>query len=191
MGKIALGLTIVLCAAPEVFSQNHVYCFAESGTKLFAGTDSGVYLTTNNGAIWKAINYPSGLMGYEAKELASIGTNLVCNFDGPEGWGVFRSTDGGANWTPSGSGLGRSFVIAFASLGTNLFAGTYLNLGAGITSGGVSLSTDGGTNWMSRNLGLTLTDNIIYVNALAVIGTNLFAGTNDGVFLSTDSGKSW
>ena len=49
--------------------------------------------------------------------------------------------------------------------GTNLFAGA--------DGGGVSLSTDSGISWKKVNSGLTNNT----VNALAVSGTNLFAGT--------------
>jgi hypothetical protein len=46
---------------------------------------------------------------------------------------------------------------------------------------------DAKAQWTQINAGLTNT----YVNALAVSGTNLFAGTESGVFRSTDSGTSW
>ncbi|HXX64685.1 MAG TPA: T9SS type A sorting domain-containing protein, partial [Bacteroidota bacterium] len=63
--------------------------------------------------------------------------------------------------------------------GTNLFAGT---------GGGVSLSTNNGTSWTAVNAGLTYT----IVHALAVSGSNLFAGTaGGGIFLSTNNGTSW
>ncbi|HZY10247.1 MAG TPA: T9SS type A sorting domain-containing protein, partial [Bacteroidota bacterium] len=42
------------------------------------------------------------------------------------------------------------------------------------------------TSWTAVNTGLTTT-----VSSLAVSSTNLFAGTDDGVFLSTNRGTSW
>ncbi|MCK7528688.1 MAG: hypothetical protein MZV64_69590 [Ignavibacteriales bacterium] len=57
----------------------------------------------------------------------------------------------------------------------------------GLTAG-VFLSTNNGTSWTAVNTGLTNTN----VRALAVSGTNLFAGTDGGgVFLSTNNGTSW
>ena len=54
--------------------------------------------------------------------------------------------------------------------------------------GGVFLSTNNGSNWTPVNDGLTRP----YVLALAVSGTNLFAGTSGGgIFLSTNNGSSW
>jgi len=46
--------------------------------------------------------------------------------------------------------------------------------------GYISLNNNG-TNWTAVNNGLTIT----YVSDLAVGGTDLFAGTDDGVYLST------
>ena len=80
---------------------------------------------------------------------------------------------------PSGGG-----VVCFATMGRNLFAGT--------SGGGAFLSTDNGASWTAVNTGLTYP----YVDALAAIGTNLFAGTTlggnvGGLFLSTNNGTSW
>ena len=70
------------------------------------------------------------------------------------------------NWTQTSGPVGGT-VVAFATLGSSLFAGT---------NGGVFLSTNSGTSWTAVNTGLTNT----VVNALAVSGSNLFAGTAGG-----------
>ena len=66
--------------------------------------------------------------------------------------------------------------------GPNLFAGI---------DGGVFVSANNGASWTVVNTGLTITG----VIALAVNGSNLFAGTAGtspgGVFLSTYNGTSW
>ena len=135
-----------------------------SGTNLFAGTEhGGVYLSTNSGSIWTAVD--SGLTNTYVFALASSGTNL---FAGTDGGGVFLSTNNGANWTAVNSGLTNSDIRTFTAIGTNVFAGT--------SGGGVFLSTNNGTNWIAVNSGLTNT----IVFALTVSGTNLFAGTYGG-----------
>lgn len=56
------------------------------------------------------------------------------------------------------------------------------------------MSSDNGATWVSRSSGLptlTQTNTNTQVTSLAVIGTNLFAGTGNGVFESTDNGTSW
>jgi photosystem II stability/assembly factor-like uncharacterized protein len=63
--------------------------------------------------------------------------------------------------------------------GWHIFAGT---------DNGVLHSTNNGLNWTAVNSGLTDTA----VNALAISGSNLFAGAQSGgVFLSSDNGASW
>src|ERR1035438_3323604 len=78
---------------------------------------------------------------------------------------------------PSG---GTTHSLAINSSGY-IFAGTYY--------GGVFLSTNNGTSWTAVNNGLTGSG--LTVNALAVSGTNIFAGTNSGVYLSTNNGSNW
>jgi hypothetical protein len=166
-----------------------VFCFAVSGTNLFAGTyGGGVFLSTNNGTSWSAAS--SGLTNTDVRAFTVSGTNL---FAGTLG-GVFLSTNSGTSWSAASTGLTSKLVSALAispapggagqrldsSSGTNLFAGTY--------GDGVILSTNNGTSWSAASTGLTNTS----VLALAVSGTNLFAGTEwGGVFLSTNNGTSW
>ncbi|MEK9135710.1 MAG: FlgD immunoglobulin-like domain containing protein [Bacteroidota bacterium] len=156
-----------------------VNAIAVSGTNLFAGTANfgvgdGVFLSTNNGTSWTAVN--TGLSNTSVLALALSGTNLFAGTSG----GVFLSTNNGTSWTAVNTGLTNTTVFALAVSGTNLFAGTL--------AGGVFLSTNNGTSWTAVNSGLTNTD----VRSLAVSGTNLFAGTGGrGVFVSTNNGTSW
>jgi len=139
-----------------------VECFAASGTNLFAGTMfGGVFLSTNNGTSWTAVNSGFTNTSISIYALAVSGTNL---FAGTWGGGVFLSTNNGTSWTAVNSGLTNPIVHTLAVSGTNLFAGTY--------GGGVFLSTNNGTSWTVVSSGMTST----YVYALAVSGTNLFAG---------------
>jgi len=91
--------------------------------------------------------------------------------------GVFRSTNNGTSWIEVNNGLSNYDIMSLAVSGTDVFAATWGN--------GVFRSTNNGTNW--SEIGLPST----YVQALAIIDTNIFAGTNDGVFITTDNGISW
>ena len=58
-----------------------VYSFAVSGTNLFAGTfRGGVFLSTNNGTSWSAVN--SGLGNRDITSFAVIGPNLFAGTSG-------------------------------------------------------------------------------------------------------------
>ena len=190
--------------------------FAVSDTNLFAGNDGGggVFLSTNNGTSWTAVN--AGLSSWYIEALIFSGTDL---FAGTGGSGIFHSTNNGTSWTAVNIGLTNTTVWSFAVSGTNLFAGTAggvfhstntgaswvsasdgltnidvrtfgvigTNLFVGTFGGGVFRSTNNGTNWTPANNGLTDAN----VFALAVSGTNLFAGTFSRVFISTNNGTSW
>jgi len=143
-----------------------VYALAVSGTNLFAGTERGVFRSTNGGINWTAVN--SGLTKFEVLALAVQGSNL---FAGTKEGGMFLSTDDGGTWTPADSGLTDADILSFAISGDNLFAGTW--------QGGVFLSSDNGTSWSAVNDGLTDSPDQVssVVHALAIVGTDLYAGT--------------
>ena len=87
---------------------------------------------------------------------------------------MFKSTNGGGNWTAVNTGLPETYVYALAidpATPTILYAGTY--------GGGVFKSTNGGGNWSAFNTGLTNTT----VYALAIDPETpalLYAGTVGG-----------
>ncbi len=94
-------------------------------------------------------------------------------------WGLIASPVLAQNFWQQTNGPYGGIIDCFAVSGTNLFAGGL---------GGVFLSTNNGTSWTQVNTGLTSTA----VLSLAVLGTNLFAGTSgEGVFLSTNNGSRW
>lgn len=150
-----------------------VECIAVSGSNLYAGTYDGgcLLLSTNNGASCAGINI--GLTTDPIGAVFVLGTNLFAAAHD----GVYVSTNEGTSWKYTG--LAYDDAAAFAVCGMNLFAGTI--------SAGVLLSTNNGASWTTVNNGLTNTG----VRALAVIDTNLFAGTWGGVFISTNNGTSW
>jgi photosystem II stability/assembly factor-like uncharacterized protein len=160
----------------------NVNAVVASGTNLFAATNGGgVFLSTDNGDNWSAVN--TGLTEGDVMSLALNGTNL---FAGDFGYGVFLSTDSGAHWRVMNTGLLCTMVLSLGVSGSTLFAGT-----EDLSSGQVPIdgfrSTDSGTHWTEAWNGLTSPR----VMAFASEGGNIFAGTGNGVFLSTDNGISW
>ncbi len=170
-----------------------IQCLAASGTNLFAGDyQDGVFLSTDNGRSWTGVD--SGLTNRNVRSLVVMGANLFAGTGG----GVFLSTNNGTSWTQLKSGLTDTCVNALAFYpngtgGTNLFAGTQ-------DGGGIYLSTNNGTTWKAVNSGLLKTayDASLYISVWSFTtspngagGRNLFAGTDNGVYLSTDNGTSW
>ena len=71
------------------------------------------------------------------------------------------------------------YTMSLASSGGNLIAGTY-----NYPSGTLAFSPNNGTNWYT-----SLNNKTGY--SLLVSGTNIFAGVEGGVYLSTNNGTSW
>lgn len=151
-----------------------IKALAAGGRNVFVGTDSGIFVSSNNGASWTEAN--SGLTSTNVPSLAANGSVI---FAGTHD-GVFSSSNDGTSWNPVNSGpIQNTDAASLVFKGSDLFAGTFGN--------GVFLSTDSGATWRQLNSGLT----DIYVFCLAVSGGNVLAGTEAGVFLSTDNGASW
>ncbi len=94
----------------------HVSCFAVSpansgtgGTHLFAGTyRGGVFLSTDNGTRWTAVN--NGLTSMYVSALAVSGQNL---FAGTDDKRIFIFTDNGISGTTVDTSLTDTNVYAF------------------------------------------------------------------------------
>ncbi|MFZ4590996.1 MAG: T9SS type A sorting domain-containing protein, partial [Ignavibacteria bacterium] len=147
---------------------NTVWGLTFSGTNLYANTTNGLFLSTNSGINWGSIGYPN----QNISSFASIGTFIFAGGDG-----AFKSSNNGLNWTRIGLNAN-----VFLASGTNLFAagGNY-----------VYRSTNYGINWSQGN-GLPYYS----ISALAISGTNLFAGFSlniytGKVYRSTNYGSSW
>jgi hypothetical protein len=151
-----------------------VYCLLANGPNLYAGTDSGLYVSANNGANWNKVD--SGLPNLGVSALAASGTNMFAGTDS----GVYRSLDSGKSWR--GVLLGYAHTIALAANGTVIYESAVL----GINSY-VNRSLNNGLSWGSADAGLPGS----WVLAFLINGTTIFAGTQNGVYLSKDSGSSW
>jgi len=144
---------------------------------------------------WNSIGprniYSSYLSGtYGAGQIGAVAVNnsnpsemyVACaGWFGPSSsTGIYKTTNGGTNWTPSGSGLRDPAVISLWLDQANpniLVAGT-LNVG-------MFRSTDAGATWQEVTPGFGPTP------ALLQVGSSLYAGTAQGIAVSQDEGATW
>jgi photosystem II stability/assembly factor-like uncharacterized protein len=118
---------------------------------------------------------------------------FAINFRNPQivyagsGSGVFKSTNGGANWQAASAGLTESYVYDLA-IDQHRPATLYA-----ATEGGVFKSQDGGGRWRKTSMppGVEGRDAVV---SLALHPRNsqvIYAGTDDRVYKSGDAGATW
>ena len=159
---------------------SEVDALAASGSNIYAGgyftNASGIpgsFIAKWDGTAWSALG--SG-MNNPVYALAVSGTNLYAG-------GQFTSAGGnaanhiakwnGSNWSPLGAGMDGS-VMVLAVSGTNLYAGGAFTNAGGITVNQVA-KWDGNA-WSALGAGMRGDPPSPCVYALAVSGTNLYAG---------------
>ncbi len=150
-----------------------VYSLVISGTSIFAGTHDGVFISNDNGNNWTSV----GLTGNFVYSIAISGSNIFAGSNN----GVYLSINNGASWAFMNSGLPAT-VNSFAVDNNNVFAGT--------NGMGMSYTSNNGISWSGINNGLPSNS---YIYSLAISGTNIFAGANNGgkVYFSPNNGSVW
>jgi len=141
---------------------HYIYDIAFEGNNLWAATDSGVFMSANQGSSWS-------YKGMGNNELYSIaitnGRVLVGTLD----YGVYASDNNGNTWNAVNNGdLGSVTTLDLYANGNFVVAGT-----SGL---GAFYSTDKGNTWTEWNTNLSN----YYISCLAARGNELYAGTVGG-----------
>jgi photosystem II stability/assembly factor-like uncharacterized protein len=163
---------------------------------VYVGTNSnGVYRSTDAGVTWAAVS--ATLPDTEITALAidphTSSTVYLGTRNGSTGGNtarLYKSTNGGATWTNSSSGIptgpdGAHALAIDPTSPSTLYAGTY--------GGGIFKSTNAGSTWTAINTGLLTL--VQYASDLAidpVTPTVLYAATSiSGTLKSTNGGATW
>ncbi len=155
----------------------NINCLCLSDGKIFSGTDHGVFVSGDHGSTWS-------LAGPKIPPATSIVSTGGSIFASTSAQGIYRSTDQGASWAEVDTS--RYNFLSLAVNGTDVFVGA-VEAAPGPSSGGVFETTDNGNTW--HHVDAELPDH--YVDAVCTYGAYLFAGTNSGVFVSSDTGAVW
>ena len=142
-----------------------------NGDVVFVGSyGSGVFVSTNEGFSWSGANF--GMKNLRVLGLAA--SEGIVYAAGPGG--LYSSSDNGKNWYVTGLGPSSVSVLSVAANGNNLIARVDLN--------GLYCSTDAGVTWRSSS-------NVIGGGPIITYGQSFYAGTSNGIYLSSNSGASW
>ena len=167
---------------------------------VYAGTSTGTFRSTDGGSRWRAMSAANGhrlgrAFAIDPQTPATIYAAAYTDQrsgDGNSygvGRGVLKSTNGGGSWRAMNAGLNGRAVGALAvdpRRASTIYAGTY--------DEGVLKSTDGGLSWRPVSPRLAALSETAYVYSLAIDPRNtatVYVGTLDGLFKSTNAGRSW
>ncbi len=161
-------------AFPELKGQSFRTTFETQGGTVFVGCDNGLFKSTDQGKTWKHVLNN----GWVIKMVESNGVLLCTNEQG-----ILRSTDGGEHWDLmiSEGGVGIDVAViegGFAAITYNTQSETRR----------VRISADGGKTWQPIDADLPPSANIASIKQ---VGEYFFCGHPDGLFRSSDRGKTW
>ncbi len=155
--------------------------------------EGSLQLSIDGGATWRDV---SGRLDQVqqvafspnfAADRTAFAVTAVITQEGVYSGGIYRSTDGGRNWSRVSTGL-----IGWAVAISPDFAAdhTVWVYGSSTTQSGVFVSIDGGDSWTL--LASSLHAGVIAPSPNYAIDRTIFTGTGDGgVQRSTDGGQTW
>lgn len=141
---------------------------------IYITSDKGLFKSADRGETWKTI--PAGGLGGKIVE-----SNGVLLTTGPRG--IMRSTDDGENWfwVIREGGVG----IDVAKINGGFAAITYSSASK---TRRVRTSYDDGKTWQPIDDGLPAQ---LSISSIIQVGEYFFCGHPDGIFRSSDKGKTW
>ncbi len=204
------GVSWAPMASPE--GNREVYSIEALDGTLLAGTSDGVYQASIENLHWKIFNRP----GFSRSPALSIWTYLGYIYIGSEGV-VYKSIDQGKTWVETKTGLPQDArITCFAGIVKIAVAGSenhgvfitesvnwipppdldsgshhirdlevFGNKVYAVTTQGVMESANLGADWDPSPLTLP------NITSLLGNGGDLLAGTDQGIRISSDKGKTW
>lgn len=169
-----------------------VYEFACLGNKIFAACDKGILESIDSGKTWKQIN-DSLLKGINSISVSENKIYAVAPFGGK----ILVSSDSGNTWKNIQDGLVKDLnAWAIRSNDDDIFICSFPKKDA--SGAGFYYSSNEGESWEARMNGLplmekrTIYDFEIYKkNIIVSMFSSISSDKYDGIFISTDKGKSW
>ena len=156
---------------------------------VYAGAFSGVHKSDDGGMTWRLLDTTQNVIVLVASPARPSTLFSAVAINGPQTAAVYRTTDAGANWSLLADSPAGTFSLACDPGHPDILYAAASTRGYFSNSGtqAVYKSVDAGDNW-SKVAELPMP---VSTFGLAANSSAVYAGTNDGVFLSRDGGLTW
>lgn len=168
--------------APSTPGTYHIKAVSGASTDANPINATVAITVTGSSSTWNFLS--TGLPTIDEVSALVIDPNSQAVYAALTGDGVYKSSNGGASWSATNSGLPASLSIYSLAIdptnGQVIYAGT--------TDSGVYKSTNGGASWAQSGLGTNI------VNSLVIDPHNpqiLYAATYTGTYKSVNGGTTW
>jgi photosystem II stability/assembly factor-like uncharacterized protein len=170
-------------------SSINLLSFDSTGKKLYAATDTGLFVSTDAALHWVAAGKVSTGQPDNYMALAFNPGEPHALYAGTALHGALKSNDDGNTWSAINTG-----IPAGTAINTLTFDSDSQQLWAATTSG-IYRSDNRGASWQAFNSGLPAAIVVYSVQPDTIVngGTKglIFAGTDHGFFFSQDAGAHW
>jgi photosystem II stability/assembly factor-like uncharacterized protein len=146
---------------------------------FYAGTTEGLWISEDGTATWRLASHRELIVN---AVLALPGGRVLV---GTEGAGVLASQDGGKTFTASNDGFSERFIskVVFDRVGRRVVVSVWGDR----NFGGVFVAPSPRGPWSRIGAGLEGRE----ILSLAILGRNILAGTDDGIFVWQPEGTQW
>ncbi len=153
---------------------------------LYIGNEETIMRSTDSGDTWQTVDngIPTGAV-VEILAVHPITPTIV--YAGLDGGRVYKTVDGGANWTATSANFGHAW---WSVLEVDPHAPKRMYASGWHIGNFIARSLDGGESWESMNLGPSDLSSLDIEFHPTISGT-MYAQTNYGVYSSTNAGETW
>jgi photosystem II stability/assembly factor-like uncharacterized protein len=148
--------------------------FETTDGTVFLGSDRGLYKSTDSGKSWTQVQNEGWVMHMVESDGVLIATGQK---------GIMRSTDNGEHW---------QWVIKEGGVGIAIekIEGGFAAISCNTTTitRRIHISLDDGKTWEAIDDGLRPS---LFISSIKQVGKYLICGHPDGIFRSSDMGKTW
>ncbi len=161
--------------------------------KMYAtSAGGGLFVSTDSAATWNSTGTDSAAFGNTGAIAASIcidytNDNILYLGTGDanyysENYGIWKSTDAGATWAPSNTGIGNRLALEI------LMSPHDHNTLIAATDDGIWKSTNAGATWVVKLAGGNFTDMQFKPDSAT---NTIYAASYNAFFISNDMGDTW